>query len=67
MDHEITNKKLISRLEHQLQMSNIKLSTAKNENITLKGKVQDLRREKLLQLQILNDLVGLNNFFSFFR
>lgn len=58
-DHEMMNKKLLGRLEHQLQMSKIKLSTSKNENITLKAKVQDLRREKLLHLQILNDLVRL--------
>jgi hypothetical protein len=56
-DHEVMNKKLLGRLEHQLQMAKIKLSTAKNENINLKGRVQDLRREKLLHLQILNDLV----------
>lgn len=56
-DHEMMNKKLLGRLEHQLQMSKIKLSTAKNENISLKSKVQDLRREKLLHIQILNDLV----------
>lgn len=59
-DHEMMNKKLLGRLEHQLQMSKIKLSTAKNENISLKSKVQDLRREKLLHIQILNDLVRQN-------
>lgn len=56
-DHEITNKKLLGRLEHQLQMSKIKLSTSRNENITLKHRVEDLRREKMLHLQILNDLL----------
>lgn len=56
-EHESTNKKLTHRLEHQLQQSKIKLSTARNENITLKNRVQDLRREKLLHLQILNDLM----------
>lgn len=38
-------------------MSKVKLSTARNENISLKHRVQDLRREKLLHLQILNDLI----------
>lgn len=38
-------------------MSKIKLSVSRNENITLKKRVQDLRRDKLLHLQILNDLV----------
>lgn len=56
-ENESMNKKLMHRLEHQLQQSKIKLSTARNENITLKNRVQDLRREKLLHLQILNDLM----------
>ena len=56
-DHEIANKKLIGRLEYQLQMSKIKLSTSRNENTALKGRVVDLRREKILHVQILNDLV----------
>lgn len=52
------NKKLLHKLEHHLQMSKIKLSTARNDNINLKNRAQDLRREKLLLLQILTDLVG---------
>jgi ribosomal protein L24 len=56
-DHEITNKKQLIKLEHQLQMSKIKLSTAKNDNIRLRSRVEDRRREKMLHLQILNDLV----------
>lgn len=56
-DHEIMNKKLLNRLEYQLQTSKIKLSTSRNENINLKRRVEDLRREKLLHLQILNDLL----------
>jgi hypothetical protein len=53
----MVNKKRIGRLEHQLQTSKIKLSVARNENAVMKKKVQDLRRDKLLHLQILNDLV----------
>lgn len=56
-DHDVMNKKLMNRLEYQLQTSKIKLSTARNENINLKRRVEDLRREKLLHLQILNDLL----------
>jgi hypothetical protein len=56
-DHDVMNKKLLNRLEYQLQTSKIKLSTARNENINLKRRVEDLRREKLLHLQILNDLL----------
>ncbi|KAJ1418999.1 hypothetical protein B484DRAFT_400319 [Ochromonadaceae sp. CCMP2298] len=55
-DHDMLTKKHLGRLEHHLQMSKIKLSVAKNENVTLKKKVMDRRRDKLLHLQILNDL-----------
>lgn len=55
--NDMNNKKLIARLEYQLQTSKVKLSTAKNDNMTYKGRIEDLRREKILQLQILNDLV----------
>lgn len=56
--NDINNRKLIARLEYQLQNANIKLSTARNDNSKFKTKVEDLRREKMLQLQILNDLVS---------
>jgi hypothetical protein len=56
-DHEMTNQKLLGRLEYQLQTSNSKLSIAKNENLSLKVSMQKFRREKMLHLQILNDLV----------
>jgi hypothetical protein len=54
-DNEVMNSKLFNRLETQLQTSKIKLSTARNDNINLKRRVEDLRREKLLHIQILND------------
>jgi hypothetical protein len=54
----MANTKQLGRLEHHLQMSKIKLSVSKNENITLKKRVQELRREKLTHLQILHDLVS---------
>ena len=57
-EHEVVNKKQLGRLEHHLQMSKIKLSVSRNENSTLKKRVQELRRDKLLHLQILNDLVS---------
>jgi hypothetical protein len=53
----MANTKQLGRLEHHLQMSKVKLSVSKNENITLKKRVQELRREKLTHLQILHDLV----------
>jgi hypothetical protein len=54
----MANKKQLGRLEHHLQMSKIKLSVSRNENATLKKRIQELRRDKLLHLQILNDLVS---------
>lgn len=59
-EHANINKKQLGRLEHYLQMSKVKLSVAKNENSILKGRVQDLRRDKILHLQILNDLVSIS-------
>lgn len=58
MTNDVQNRKLIARLEYQLQTSKIKLSTARNDNTVYKAKVEDLRREKMLQLQILSDLVS---------
>ncbi|RYG63760.1 hypothetical protein EON64_15295, partial [archaeon] len=55
--HDVMHKKLIARLEYQLQTSKVKLSVAKNENAQCKSKIEDLRREKMLQLQILSDLI----------
>ena len=55
-DFDMVNKKKVARLEHQLQSSKIKLSVARNENAVLKRKIQDLRRDKMLHLQILSDL-----------
>jgi len=57
-EHDVANKKLIGRLEHHLQMSKIKLSVSRNENTTLKKKVEEQRRDKLLHLQIYNSLVS---------
>jgi hypothetical protein len=48
----------LNKLEHQMQMANVKLSVARNENTALKAKVIGLRREKFLHLQISHDLVG---------
>jgi hypothetical protein len=64
-DHEMMNQKLLGRLEYQLQTSNSKLSIAKNENLSLKVSMQKFRREKMLHLQILNDLVRIFVLFSF--
>jgi hypothetical protein len=57
-EHDILNKKQLGRLEHHLQMSKVKLSVSRNENASLKKKVQEVRRGKLLHLQILSDLVN---------
>lgn len=56
--HHQQQQKLVTRREHSLQTAKVKLSTARSQNMTLKLKVDDLRREKMLQLQILNDLVS---------
>jgi hypothetical protein len=40
-----------------LQLSKIKLSVARNENSVLKKKIDSLRKDKLLQINILSDMV----------
>mmetsp|Transcript_8089 Transcript_8089/g.11360 ORF Transcript_8089/g.11360 Transcript_8089/m.11360 type:complete len:546 (+) Transcript_8089:13-1650(+) len=60
-DVEISNQKVIGKVEHNLQMARIKLSIARNDNSNVKKKVDDLRKEKLLHVQILNDLVRETN------
>lgn len=57
-DLDIRNKKMLARLEYELQNSKTKLSVARNENSHIKKKIHDLRLEKCLNLQILNDLVS---------
>ena len=58
VDNEVMKQKVLGKLEHQLQMAKTKLSVAKNENSLLKKRVHDLRRDKILQLQIHKDLVS---------
>eukprot|EP01038_Epipyxis_sp_PR26KG_P007263 gene7263-9901_t len=55
-DSDIKHKKKLGRTEHQLQTAKMKLSLSKNENLTLKKKIHDLRLEKVLSLNILNEL-----------
>jgi hypothetical protein len=56
-DFEAVNQRQIGKMEHTLQMIKVKLSVAKNENSKLKKTVTEKRRDKMLQLQIQNDLM----------
>lgn len=60
---QVMYKKTIERLEKQLQMSKIKLSVSHSENLDCRHQIDSMRRDKVLYLQILNDLV--EYFFSF--
>jgi len=64
-DFEISNQKVVGKVEHNLQMARIKLSIAKNDNSIAKRKVDDLRKEKLLHVQILNDLVSRMSYITY--
>lgn len=55
---EQENKKKLHRLEHQLQMLNVKLSVARKENLATKKKVDVARRDKLLSIDILTKMVS---------
>ena len=54
----IHNNRTIQLGEQKLQASKIKLSLAKTENVQLHFKIDELRKEKLLQLKILKDAVS---------
>ena len=54
----IINNRTIQLGEQKLQASKIKLSLAKTENIKLHFTIDELRREKLLQLKIYRDAVS---------
>lgn len=56
-ENEKINQKTLHRLELQLQASNSRLSIARNSTLANKAMVDKRRREKLLNVQILNDLV----------
>lgn len=49
-------RKIIARLETQLESSNVKLSTASKNNQDTKKKIDDLRKTKLMNLKISADL-----------
>ena len=54
---DASSQRQIGRVETNLQLSKIKLSVARNENSVLKKKVDSLRKDKLLQINILSDMV----------
>jgi hypothetical protein len=54
---QVMYKKTIERLEKKLQMSKIKLSVSHSENLDCRNQIDSMRRDKVLYLQILNDLV----------
>lgn len=51
------HRKRITRLEKQLQTAKIKLSVTRRDNHQAKLRIDGLRKDKLLHLQIKNDLV----------
>lgn len=57
MEIDATSQRQIGRVETSLQLSKIKLSVARNENSILKKKIDSLRKDKLLQINILSDMV----------
>ncbi len=54
----ISHKKFLLKLEHQVQMAKTKLSAARGENASLKSKIDQIRMDKLLYMQILRDVVS---------
>ena len=61
----ISNNRTIQLGEQKLQASKIKLSLAKTENVQLHLKIDELRKEKLLQLKIYREAVSTLVFYYF--
>ena len=55
-EDELNNKKLINRLEHQLQTGRVKLSVIRRDNRLLKTKIDETRKDKLMHVQIVHNL-----------
>lgn len=55
-EKEKVHKKRLQRLEKQLQAANIKLSIARRDNLAHKAKIDSLRKDKLLHMQIKEDM-----------
>lgn len=59
VDDTMKYKKTIAKLEKTLQSLRIQLSKSNTENLNLKSKITDARTDKLLYLQIHQDMVSL--------
>lgn len=66
-EEEAGYKKTIARLEKNLQMARIKLSVVHSENMDCRHQIDAMRRDKVLYLQIQNDLVSLLFFILFYK
>lgn len=55
---ENQSKKKIARLEKKLQLARIQLSVAHSENSELRKAIDTMRLNKILYLQIRNDMVN---------
>jgi hypothetical protein len=55
-EDELNNKKLLTRLEHQLQTARVKLSVIRRDNRLLKTKIDETRKDKLMHVQIVHNL-----------
>lgn len=56
MEDEISSKKSIARLEHQIQSAKIKLSVARRDNANTKKAIDETRKDKVMHMSIVNNL-----------
>lgn len=56
-DKDKVHRKKIHLMETQLQKSKVKLSIARKDNVELRHRIDNVRRSKLLHLQIYRDMV----------
>jgi hypothetical protein len=58
-EEKAVHGKYLHKLEHQVQQAKIRLSSARGENISMKKKIDQLRRDKMLYNQIQKDFVSI--------
>jgi len=56
-EEKAVHSRYLHKLEHQVQKAKVKLSGARGENIAMKKKIDQLRRDKMLHNQIQKDFV----------
>jgi hypothetical protein len=59
-EDEMNFRRIVSRLENNLQMARIKLSVSHSDNVASRARIDALRQDKTMYLQIQQGIVSYN-------